>query len=230
MFFTPPKPRRTRGLDALRSAEPVALVVDGRPVAAWRWGRGPVVALLHGWGGRAAQLTSFVEPLLARGFAVMALDAPGHGDSGRGRSSAPQFARALRAAADAAGGLHGVVAHSLGAAATALALRDGMRASRVVLLAAAAEPPLWVERFAARLGLPREVVDEMRRRSERRIGMAWRELNVPGARAKLRGPAAPRPRPRRSGRRDRRRESDRRRLAARHAPGDERPRAPSHPA
>ena len=188
MFFTPPKARRSRGLDALRSAEPVALVVEGRPVAAWRWGRGPVVALLHGWGGRAAQLTSFVEPLLARGLSVVALDAPGHGESGRGRSSAPQFARALRAAADAVGGLHGVVAHSLGAAATALALRDGMRASRVVLLAAAAEPPLWVEHFAARLGLPREVVDRMQVRSERRLGMAWRELSVPALARNLEAP------------------------------------------
>jgi pimeloyl-ACP methyl ester carboxylesterase len=179
IFFTPPKPRRSRGLEALRAAEPMALAVDGRPVAAWRWGRGPAVALLHGWGGRAAQLVPFVEPLLSRGLAVVALDAPGHGASGRGRSSAPQFARALRAAADAAGGLHGVVAHSLGAAATALALRDGLRAERVVLLAAAAEPPLWVERFAERLGLPRDVVDEMRRRSERRIGIPWRELSVP---------------------------------------------------
>ena len=59
-------------------------------------GSRPAVALLHGWGGRAAQLTSFVEPLVARGFSVVALDAPGHGSSGRGRSSAPQFAQALQ--------------------------------------------------------------------------------------------------------------------------------------
>jgi pimeloyl-ACP methyl ester carboxylesterase len=54
-----------------------------------------------------------------------------------------------------------------------------LRAERVVLLAAAAEPPVWVERFAARLGLSSEVVHELRRRSERRIGVAWRELSVP---------------------------------------------------
>jgi pimeloyl-ACP methyl ester carboxylesterase len=179
MFFTPPPPRRSSGRDALRDAEPIELTVAGSRVAAWRWGRGPAVALLHGWGGRAAQLTSFVEPLVARGFSVVALDAPGHGRSGRGRSSAPQFAQALRAAADSVGGLHGVLAHSLGAAAVALALRDGLRLERVVLLAAAAEPPLWVEGFAARFGLPPGVVAEMRRRSERRIGMSWRELNVP---------------------------------------------------
>ena len=188
MFFTPPPARGSSGLAALRDAEPLAVFVAGRRVAAWRWGRGPAVALLHGWGGRAAQLTSFVEPLVARGFSVVALDAPGHGSSGRGRSSAPQFARALRAVADAVGGLHGVVGHSLGAAAVALALRDGLRAARVVLLAAAAEPPTWVERFAARFGLPPQVVDEMRRRSERRIGMSWTELNVP---VLARGFAAP---------------------------------------
>jgi pimeloyl-ACP methyl ester carboxylesterase len=188
MFFTPPPARGSRGLAVLRRAEAMELAVDGRRVAAWRWGSGPAIGLLHGWGGRAAQLSSFVDPLLARGFSVVALDAPGHGASGRGLSSAPQFARALRAAADEVGGLHGVVAHSLGAAAVALAMRDGLRVARVVLLGAAAEPPLWVERFSARLGLPPHVVDEMRRRSERRLGVSWRELDVPALAARFDAP------------------------------------------
>jgi len=188
MFFTPPPPRGSRGLAVLRNAEPIELAVDGRRVAAWRWGSGPAVGLLHGWGGRAAQLSSFVDPLLARGFSVVALDAPGHGESGRGLSSAPQFARALRAAADAVGGLHGVVAHSLGAAAVALAIRDGLGVARVVLIGAAAEPPAWVEGFSARLGLPPQVVDAMRRRSERRLGISWRELNVPALAASFEAP------------------------------------------
>jgi pimeloyl-ACP methyl ester carboxylesterase len=117
--------------------------------------------------------------LLARGFSVVALDAPGHGASGRGLSSAPQFARALRAVADAVGGLHGVVAHSLGAAATAVAMRDGLGLARVVFLGAAADPPRWVRSFAVRLGLPAGVVDAMRLRSERRLGLRWRDLHVP---------------------------------------------------
>jgi len=188
LFFTPPPPRRSRGLRLLRDAEPVRVIVDGRAVAAWRWGRGPAVALLHGWGGRAAQLTSFLPPLLARGFSVVAIDAPGHGASARGLSSAPQFARALAAVARAVGGLHGVVAHSLGAAAVAIALRDGLRARRVVFLAAAADPPSWVTAFAARLALPPAVVDGMKRRSERRIGFPWRELHVPTLAAGLEPP------------------------------------------
>jgi pimeloyl-ACP methyl ester carboxylesterase len=179
LFFTPPPARRSRGLALLRAATPFRLDVDGSSVVAWRWGSGPAVGLLHGWGGRAAQLTAFVEPLLARGFSVVALDAPGHGRSGRGLSSAPQFARALRAVADEVGGLHGVAAHSLGAAAAVLAMRDGMHVARVVMLGAAADPPQWVHQFAGRLGLPARVVDELRARSERRLGLSWGELHVP---------------------------------------------------
>jgi pimeloyl-ACP methyl ester carboxylesterase len=180
-FFTPPRPRRSGGDGWLGSAIPWRLEVEGRNLRAWRWGAPgrPRVALLHGWGGRAAQLTSFVPALLARGFAVVALDAPGHGLSGRGRSSAPEFGRALSAAARRVGGVHGVIAHSLGGAAVALALRDGLAAARVVLVAPTAVPPRWVDLFAARLGLTSEVVSGMRRISERRIGLAWSELDVP---------------------------------------------------
>jgi pimeloyl-ACP methyl ester carboxylesterase len=189
LFFTPPPARRSRGEALLREAEFFRVSVDGRDVAAWRWGRGPAVGLVHGWGGRAAQLTSFVPPLLARGFSVVALDAPGHGSSGRGLSSAPQFARALRRVAEANGGLHGVVAHSLGAAATALALRDGLRVARVVFLGAAADPPSWVLPFSARLGLPVDVVDRVRERSERRLGLRWRDLHVPTLAVEFEAPA-----------------------------------------
>jgi pimeloyl-ACP methyl ester carboxylesterase len=179
LFFTPPRPHPSRGERALAGAHRADVQVDGRRIAAWRWGEGPVVVLVHGWGGRAGQLTSFVEPLTSRGFAVVAFDAPGHGRSGRGLSSAPQFARALQAVARSQAGAHAIVAHSLGAAAVALALRDGLRVERVVFLGAAADPPAWVGAFARRLGLPDGVVDRLRARSERRLGISWSELHVP---------------------------------------------------
>jgi pimeloyl-ACP methyl ester carboxylesterase len=179
LFFTPPRPRPSRGEALLARARRFDVRGEEGPVAAWQWGRGPAVVLLHGWGGRAAQLSSFVAPLQERGFSVVAFDAPGHGRSGRGLSSAPQFARALRGVSDAVGGAHAVVAHSLGAAAVALAMRDGLDARRVVFLAPPADPPAWVGPFAARFGLAPAVVERMRERSERRIGRRWEELDVP---------------------------------------------------
>jgi pimeloyl-ACP methyl ester carboxylesterase len=188
MFFTPPRPRPSRGDSMLGRGKPFRLRVEGRRVAGWKWGRGPAVVLLHGWGGQAGQLTSFVPPLLSRGLSVVAFDAPGHGRSARGLSSLVEFARALHAVVGAMGPVHGIVAHSLGGCATALAARDGLPVDRVVLIASPVDPPAWVEPFAARLGITPRVVDLMKRRSERRLGFLWEDLRVPALVAGLRQP------------------------------------------
>lgn len=185
LFFTPPAPRRSRGAGALSTAQRFDVSLDSRKVASWRWGRGPAVVLVHGWGGQAAQLSSFVHPIVSRGFSVVAFDAPGHGQSTRGLSSAPQFARALTAVADTVGGVHAVLAHSLGAAAAALAMRDGLRVAKVVFVSPAADPPSWVGPFAARLGVAPGVLRRLRMRSERRLGMRWQELRVPDLAARF---------------------------------------------
>jgi len=179
LFFTPPPRRRSRRIEAfLATGRRREVNVGGAALATWRWGAGPVVLLAHGWGGVGGQLSSFVEPLVARGFSVVAFDAPGHGRSGGRRSSLVEFARALRGVADAAGAVHAVIAHSLGGAATALALRDGLSARRAVFVAAPADPEAWTREFARRLGVPAPVMDRMRSRVESRLGIRWSELRV----------------------------------------------------
>jgi pimeloyl-ACP methyl ester carboxylesterase len=110
------------------------------------WGRGPAVYLLHGWGDNRRSWHPFIGPLTEAGFRVVTLDAPGHGDSGHGafgpgRSVLPEMISALRAAVTHHGPAHGVVAHSLGALATATACLDGLPADRLVMIAPA--PDLW---------------------------------------------------------------------------------------
>lgn len=179
LFFTPARPRSGPVDPLWQTGRPLPLTVAGRRVAAWRWGRGPMVLLLHGWNGRAAQLSSFVQPLLEHGFSVVALDAPGHGASGRGRSSAPQFAAAVQAVIAVNGPLVGIVAHSLGAAGATLAVADGAAVGRLVLVAPAADPPSWIPPFAARLGLTPAATAHLRAVSERRLGRSWDDLHVP---------------------------------------------------
>src|SRR4029078_6760274 len=100
-------------------------------VAAWSWGSGPIVYLVHGWGGRAEQLGAFVGPLVARGFRVIAVDGPGHGESSGRRSSGVEIGRALADVAAQCGPARGVIAHSLGAAAVTFAIREGPPVPRV---------------------------------------------------------------------------------------------------
>jgi pimeloyl-ACP methyl ester carboxylesterase len=188
LFFTPPRPRAAK--EALPAgARERRVATPAGEVAVWSWGRGPAVYLLHGWGGRAPQLGGLVTPLVERGFRVVAMDAPGHGASPGRRSSGPQFARALATVVAQLGPADAVVAHSLGAAATVFAMREGLGIGRLVFVGAPADPLMWVERFAAALGLTPAAYDELRRISERRLRARWADLPL----LPIRGLAVPPP-------------------------------------
>jgi pimeloyl-ACP methyl ester carboxylesterase len=179
LFFTP-QPARSARIDRfVASGERFSFAAGGSEIAAWAWGTGPVVALVHGWAGLGGQLSEFVAPLVRAGFRVVTFDAPGHGQSGAGTSSLIHFADALEALARQVGPLHGVITHSMGGAATALSLTRGLAVKRLVFIS----PPAWPRRFtdvlASRLAIPEKVMDLMRARAERRFGFAWNELSVP---------------------------------------------------
>jgi pimeloyl-ACP methyl ester carboxylesterase len=184
LFFTAPRRRTSPAARAfLAGGERFTLRVDGRRVVGWRWGNpdAPAVYLCHGWGSRGARLAAFSEPLLAAGYRVVTYDAPGHGASGWGMSSMPEFARTLAAvvARESRGTKpHAVIAHSFGCSGTALALSWGLEVNRLVFLAPAANPPAWVQPFVRALELQPQVIDRVRARSERRIRARWDELDV----------------------------------------------------
>ena len=174
VFFTAPRTRLTQPQrEQLELARPISLVVRGRRVAAWTWGDGPCVYLVHGWGSRGGRLAAFVRPLVDAEFQVVTFDAPGHGASEGRMSSMPEFARALQALVTAVGPAHGVIAHSLGASATTLAMHWGVSVGRAVFAAPAADPVGYSLRWAGMLGLRPSVVAEMRARSERRLAFRW---------------------------------------------------------
>jgi pimeloyl-ACP methyl ester carboxylesterase len=178
VFFTAPRGRSARMEAALATGRRKDLLCQGRRIATWRWGSGPRIVLLHGWGGRAGQLGAFVAPLVKSGYEVVALDAPGHGQSGGRLTSMVDFAAALRVLEAETGGFRGIVAHSLGAAATSFALTRGLRVERAVFIGPPAGPADWTRLFAERLTVPASVMDLMRDRAERRLGVLWTDLDV----------------------------------------------------
>jgi len=181
LFFTPPRTPLTLPIrDLLATGRPFRVCVDYGRVAAWAWGQGPAVALVHGWGGRGGRLaTAFVQPLVSSGFSVVTFDGPGHGASDGRLSSMPQLARALAAVADAAGSLFGIVAHSMGGSASALAIAQGLQVERAVFIAPAADPARYAQDFAKLLAIGPAALAGMRRRSEARLRFRWSDLNVP---------------------------------------------------
>lgn len=124
------------------------------------WGEGPVVYLMHGWGGRGSQLAAYVEPLVAAGHRVILFDNPSHGDSdegyaGRRRTNGKEFSHALDEvfAKFARGKAYAVIAHSMGTISTFLAMREGyLGTERLVLLAPMVEAESLLDGFQAALG------------------------------------------------------------------------------
>jgi pimeloyl-ACP methyl ester carboxylesterase len=183
LWFTVP---RTRGRHDRQAApgDPFRLEVNGRAVAGEAWGEGPVVYLMHGWGGWRWQLDPFVAPLVEAGHRVVAVDAPSHGASdpgpeGPGRGSILEFADALAAVVAANGPAHAVIAHSLGATAAAFAVRNGLPVGRLVFVAPMADPLPYTRAFAARLGFGERIRTRLAARVERRIGTPMSDFDVP---------------------------------------------------
>jgi len=164
LFTSPrrhPRPHRERVVLASghRFSVPVALrsprwAGATTEVAAWRWGLGPTVLLVHGWEGRGSQLGALVEPLVTAGLSVVTFDAPAHGDSAGSRLYLTDHADAIIDVAAALGPLHAIVAHSFGAAATLLAhTRGDVDAARNVMISPNVLIPDSLDRFARFVGL-----------------------------------------------------------------------------
>src|SRR5262249_38497963 len=76
-----------------------------------------------------------------------------------------------------------------GGAAIVLALRDGLAARRVVLLAAPADVTRFATAFADHLRIPEPAREAMRRNLERRLEARWDDLHLPAIVRGLRAPA-----------------------------------------
>ncbi|XVV07619.1 alpha/beta fold hydrolase [Actinosynnema sp. CA-248983] len=150
-------PRHARPSSVAQPGTRHSVPVRGSTIVAETWGHGPIVYLAHGWGGHRTQLARFIEPLVNSGHQVVTFDAPSHGESGPGslgpkRATLPEFSDALTAVVTHFGPAHSIIAHSMGATAAALAVLDGLTASRLAFISPMADPLAQTHLFADFLG------------------------------------------------------------------------------
>ena len=161
-------------------AVPLPVTLDGRRIPAWSAGVGRAVVLVHGWSGRGSQLAPFVAPLVAAGLRPVWFDAPGHGEASGRTSNLGEMLRALLAVEAALGEAPiGLVAHSFGGVAAAIAAQRGLlRAERLVTIGTPADGGVWLPRLVRALGgsdgFLQAAIDELCGRAR----LDWSELRI----------------------------------------------------
>lgn len=180
LFLTPPRrprPQVERAILSSARARPLRLG-DGSCIETWHWGAGPTVLLVHGWGGRGAQLAAFIDPLIASGFSALGFDAPGHGVSRRRLTTIPQMVAAVRAVAAEHGPIRALIAHSVGGVVATRALYEGLETAAAAFIGPAADLAGPAVQFRETLGFSRRVGELMRERIEQRVGLPWSAFSV----------------------------------------------------
>jgi pimeloyl-ACP methyl ester carboxylesterase len=184
LWFT--APARMEALAVPDGGAPFQLEVHGHAVRGRVWGAAaaPTVYLVHGWGGRGAQLAAMVSPLVETGHQVVMVDLPAHGDSDHGpagprRTHGVEFAKALDAVFCRFGPAEAVIAHSMGTITTYLAMRYGwLGAARLVLIAPLVEAQSLVDRFQRSLGFGARVRRAFDRAVDEFVGVPLEEFDA----------------------------------------------------
>jgi pimeloyl-ACP methyl ester carboxylesterase len=180
LWFTPwrlPQSERSRARERewLRDARPFHLA----GLQGFFAGNGPVVLLVHGWGGWAGRLGAFVRPLVETGHQVIGMDLPAHGASPGRRTNPFEMAEALVEVARCAGPVHALISHSFGGLVSLLAMERGLKPGRAVLLSPALRSDHVRDRFAELFRLRPRVMDALVKVIDRRFGSeVWEHLDA----------------------------------------------------
>jgi pimeloyl-ACP methyl ester carboxylesterase len=164
-FFSPSQYEvKPREREIIVQGDNYRLPFDGGELAVTTWGNGPAVLLVHGWGGARAQMTGFVNPLLAAGYRVVAFDQPAHGESDGTMTNILEIAPAMDLIAKQEEPFEAVIAHSFGTLVTSYALAnwDFPSPARLIYLGAFNRLLDSLPRFQLLSGLPDPVIDGLR--------------------------------------------------------------------
>ncbi len=180
-FSAPP---RMADLPVPEGGQAFEVLAQGSVVRGLVWGEGPVIYLVHGWGGRGSQFGALVEPLVEAGHRVVMFDAPAHGDSDHGpagprSTNGVEFAKALDAVFCRFGPAEAVIAHSMGTISTYLAIRHGwFGAGRFVFVAPMVEFDGLLDQFQRALGFGPRTRRVLEREVEEFVGVAVRDFDA----------------------------------------------------
>ncbi len=146
---TPEKER-----NALNSAVRQAVLVDGSQIMTYAWQicpERPLILLLHGWNGRATQLSSFISMLTGAGYGVVAFDARGHGLSEGRNTNVLESVAIIKKMSHVYGSFFAMIGHSFGAMSAVNAIKAGVECEKLIAISPPTEFSALIEAFFVHL-------------------------------------------------------------------------------
>jgi pimeloyl-ACP methyl ester carboxylesterase len=125
--------------------------IDGVTVRGWRWNNSieKKVLILHGFESTVVNFDKYIKALSAKGYEVLAFDAPAHGRSDGKQINAPLYKKTILEINRLYGPVQSFIAHSFGGLAVSLALEKISHTPdhKLVLIAPATETTTAIEYF-----------------------------------------------------------------------------------
>lgn len=174
----PPRPAVTAAQQLALSQATALAYGEGR--TAWSWGHGPLVVLVHGWGGRAAQLAPLALNTSRRGYRCVAIDVTGHGDSAGRRTAWRCFIDDIAGLSRSLGQeVHAYLGHSAGGLAMMAARAiHGTRAQRYICVCAPSHPFPPIRAVRQRLNPRPALIDRYQEFIAQQFGTSWQRLEA----------------------------------------------------
>lgn len=140
---------------------------------------GPLVALMHGWGGQGTQLFRMAMHLAIAGYQALVLDFGNHGEAAPAELGFDRFMIDARALADHLGAMPSAwIAHSAAALAILSARRThGLSGQAFITIAAPFTPYVPLNRFRG-MGADEEAVDALKPMLAQEFACDWDALEA----------------------------------------------------
>lgn len=148
-----------------QEAEDISIKFQGLMVRGWYWqptnNNEKKILICHGFDSYSYRFEKYIQPLLTAGFQVYAFDAPAHGISDGKTTNALQYSEFMLEINNTYGVFYGIMGHSFGGQAAALAAENLPDLQKLVLIAPAVETTTAIDGFIKFLGLGNDIKEAL---------------------------------------------------------------------
>jgi pimeloyl-ACP methyl ester carboxylesterase len=164
LFSTPFKSKKNPKIPPVfHQSLPVSVEVRGITIRGFQWKseltQARKILIVHGFSSYSYKFEQYIISLKKEGFEVLAFDAPGHGISDGKKINALIYRDTILAIEANFGPLYGIIAHSMGglAAALAMELMTNTKERKLVLIAPATETKRAIENLFTQIPVKPDV-------------------------------------------------------------------------